>query len=130
MMTDPIADMLTRIRNANSRFHKVVEIPFSKTKQRIAQVLLDEGFIAGVEEGTDKARTSLVIKLKYEGKLRAINGLKRVSKPGLRVYSKKTELPRVLGGLGIAVVSTPQGIMPGKKARELGIGGEILLSIW
>lgn len=129
-MTDPIADMLTRIRNANSRFHKVVEIPFSKTKQRIAQVLLDEGFIAGVEEGTDKARTSLVIKLKYEGKLRAINGLKRVSKPGLRVYSKKTELPRVLGGLGIAVVSTPQGIMPGKKARELGIGGEILLSIW
>lgn len=129
-MTDPIADMLTRIRNANSKFHKVVEIPFSKTKQSIAKVLLDEGFIAGVEEGTDGARTSLVIKLKYEGKLRAINGLKRVSKPGLRVYSKKTELPRVLGGLGIAVVSTPQGIMPGKKARELGIGGEVLLSIW
>jgi len=126
-LTDPIADMLTRIRNAGSSKHPTVDIPKSKIKLAIADILVEEGYIKGyvVEDRMIK------VTLKYVGnKQKVISGLKRISKPGLRVYASKEELPRVLGGLGIALISTSKGIMTDKKAREAGVGGEVLAYIW
>lgn len=130
-MTDPIADMLTRIRNANKEKFTIVDIPSSKVKVAIAQVLLDEGFIRSFEIIEDKVQPTLRITLKYdENGNRVIEGLKRISKPGLRIYANKDELPQVLNGLGIALISTSKGIMTDKKARDLNIGGEVLAYIW
>lgn len=130
-MTDPIADMLTRIRNANKEKFLTVDIPSSKVKVAIAQVLLDEGFIKSFEILKDKIQQTLRITLKYdEDGNRVIEGLKRISKPGLRIYANKDELPKVLNGLGIALISTSNGIMTDEKARELNIGGEVLAYIW
>ncbi|ABP67851.1 30S ribosomal protein S8 [Caldicellulosiruptor changbaiensis] len=128
---DPIADMLTRIRNANNARHEVVDIPASKMKKAIAQILLEEGFIKEYEIIDDGKNGIIRIKLKYgPNKERAITGLKRISKPGRRVYAGKDELPKVLGGLGIAIISTSKGIMTDKKARKEGVGGEVLCYIW
>lgn len=130
-MTDPIADMLTRIRNANTALHSTVEVPASKIKTAIAQILHEEGFINGYEVIDDNKQGIIRIKLRYnDGKRRVITGLKRISKPGLRVYAKKEEIPRVLGGLGVAIISTSQGVMVDKKARAAGLGGEVLCYIW
>lgn len=130
-MTDPIADMLTRIRNANKEKFATVDIPSSKVKLAIAQVLLDEGFIKSFELIEDKVQPTLKVTLKYdENGNRVIEGLKRISKPGLRIYANKDELPQVLNGLGIALISTSKGIMTDKKARDLNIGGEVLAYIW
>ena len=131
MVTDPIADMLTRIRNANQMRYKEVEVPASKTKVEIAKILKEEGFIADYKINKNKPQDIIVLTLKYgEKKERVITGLKRISKPGLRVYVKAEELPRVLNGLGIAVVSTSKGIMTDKNARKNSLGGEILAYIW
>lgn len=132
MTTDPIADMLTRIRNANKERHATVEVPSSKMKLAIAKILLDEGFIKGFELKEDATPQGMIkIELKYaQDKQRVITGLKRISKPGLRVYSKYDQLPRVLGGLGIAMISTSQGIMTDKQARKTGVGGEVICYIW
>lgn len=131
MITDPIADMLTRIRNANSVRHKTVEIPASNTKKALAQILLDEGFIKGFEVIDNNVQGVIKVELKYSGEnQRVISGLKRISKPGLRVYAKHTELPRVLGGLGVAIISTSKGIVTDKVARELGVGGEVICYVW
>ncbi len=131
MVTDPIADMLTRIRNANQMRYKEVEVPASKTKIEIAKILKEEGFIADYKINKTKPQDILVLTLKYgEKKERVITGLKRISKPGLRVYVKAEELPRVLNGLGIAVVSTSKGIMTDKEARKNSLGGEVLAYIW
>ncbi|QSQ08981.1 30S ribosomal protein S8 [Koleobacter methoxysyntrophicus] len=131
VMTDPIADMLTRIRNANIVRHEAVEIPASNIKKAIAQTLKDEGFIKDFEVLEDNKQGIIKIYLKYgPNKERVITGLKRISKPGLRVYAKKDEIPRVLGGLGIAILSTSKGIMTDKNARKEGIGGEVLCYIW
>ena len=131
MVTDPIADMLTRIRNANQMRYKEVEVPASKTKIEIAKILKEEGFIVDYKINKTKPQDVLVLTLKYgEKKQRVITGLKRISKPGLRVYVKAEQLPRVLNGLGIAIVSTSKGIMTDKKARELGVGGEVLAYVW
>ncbi|WAM32437.1 MULTISPECIES: 30S ribosomal protein S8 [Caldicellulosiruptor] len=128
---DPIADMLTRIRNANNARHEYVDIPASKMKKAIAQILLEEGFIKEYEIIDDGKNGIIRIKLKYgPNKERAITGLKRISKPGRRVYAGKDELPRVLGGLGIAIISTSKGIMTDKKARKEGVGGEVLCYVW
>ncbi|ADQ06745.1 ribosomal protein S8 [Caldicellulosiruptor hydrothermalis 108] len=128
---DPIADMLTRIRNANNARHEVVDIPASKMKKAIAQILLEEGFIKDYEIIDDGKNGIIRIRLKYgPNKERAITGLKRISKPGRRVYASKDELPRVLGGLGIAIISTSKGIMTDKKARKEGVGGEVLCYVW
>jgi small subunit ribosomal protein S8 len=129
---DPIADMLTRIRNANTAKHDTVDIPVSKMKLAIADILVDEGYIAKydlVGEGVDRA---IRVTLKYgaDKNEKIISGLKRISKPGLRIYADNEHLPKVLGGLGIAIVSTSQGVMTDKKARKLGIGGEVLAYIW
>ena len=130
-MTDPIADMLTRIRNANKEKFLTVDIPSSKVKVAIAEVLLEQGFIKSFEIIEDKVQPILKITLKYdEDGNRVIEGLKRISKPGLRIYANKDELPKVLNGLGIALISTSKGIMTDKKARELNIGGEVLAYIW
>lgn len=130
-MTDPIADMLTRIRNANKEKFTTVDIPSSKVKVAIAEVLLDEGFIRSFEIIEDKVQPTLRITLKYdENGNRVIEGLKRISKPGLRIYANKDELPQVLNGLGIALISTSKGIMTDKKARDLKVGGEVLAYIW
>lgn len=130
-MTDPIADMLTRIRNANTALHSTVEIPASKIKTAIAQILQEEGFVNSYEVIDDKKQGVIRIKLRYnEGKQRVITGLKRISKPGLRVYAKNEEIPRVLGGLGIAIISTSRGVMVDKKARAAGLGGEVLCYVW
>ena len=129
-ITDPIADMLTRIRNANAQRHETVDVPSSKMKKAIAQILLDEGYIKSFEEIEDNSQGTIRITLKYVNKQKVISGLKRISKPGLRVYAKQDELPKVLGGLGIALISTSKGIMTDKKAREEGIGGEVLAYIW
>ena len=130
-MTDPIADMLTRIRNANQMRYKEVEVPASKTKIEIAKILKEEGFIADYKINKTKPQDILVLTLKYgEKKERVITGLKRISKPGLRVYVKAEELPRVLNGLGSAVVSTSKGIMTDKEARKNSLGGEVLAYIW
>ena len=130
-ITDPIADMLTRIRNANSSKHKTVDIPASNMKKAIAKILLEEGYIKSVEEINDDAQGIIRITLKYDEKgARVIDGLKRISKPGLRVYASKTELPKVLNGLGIAIISTSKGIMTDKEARRQNLGGEVLAYIW
>lgn len=129
--TDPIADMLTRIRNANSSKHKTVDIPASNMKKAIAKILLDEGYVKEVEEIENSNQGIIRITLKYDEKgTRVIDGIKRISKPGLRVYASKDELPRVLNGLGIALISTSKGIKTDKEAREAGLGGEVLAYIW
>jgi len=129
-ITDPIADMLTRIRNANAQRHETVDVPASKLKKAIAEILFEEGYIKSFEEIEDNSQGIIRISLKYVEKQRVISGLKRISKPGLRVYAAKDELPKVLGGLGIALISTSKGIMTDKKARQEGIGGEVLAYIW
>lgn len=130
-MTDPIADMLTRIRNANIMRYKEVEIPHSKVKLEIAKILKDEGFINDYKVKKNNVQDVIVLSLKYgDKKERVITGLKRISKPGLRVYAKYEEIPRVLNGLGIAIVSTSQGIMTGKNAKASKLGGEVLAYIW
>ena len=130
-ITDPIADMLTRIRNAGSARHESVTVPASSVKKAIAQILLDEGYIKSFQLIDDGTQGVIRITLKYNaGKEKAITGLRRVSKPGLRVYAGADELPRVLKGLGIAIVSTSKGVMTDKKARELHIGGEVLAFVW
>ncbi|VBB04850.1 ribosomal protein s8 [Lucifera butyrica] len=131
VMTDPIADMLTRIRNANSVYHDKVEIPASKMKQAVAQILKNEGFIKDFEMIADNKQGILRISLKYgANREKVITGIKRISKPGLRVYAKKEQLPRVLGGLGIAIISTSKGIMTDKQARRDALGGEVLAYVW
>jgi small subunit ribosomal protein S8 len=131
VMTDPIADMLTRIRNANSVRHEKLEVPASNIKKEIAEILKREGFIRDVEYIDDNKQGIIRIFLKYGvNNERVITGLKRISKPGLRVYAKSNEVPRVLGGLGIAIVSTSKGIMTDKDARQQQIGGEIVAYVW
>ena len=132
MTSDPIADMLTRIRNANTAKHDTVDIPASKIKVAIAGILVDEGFIEKYDIIEDGAFKTIRIALKYgaDKNERIISGLKRISKPGLRVYASKEELPRVLGGLGIAIVSTNKGVMTDKEARKENVGGEVLAFVW
>ena len=131
MVTDPIADMLTRIRNANQMRYTEVEVPASKIKLEIARILKEEGFIADFKVNKDSVQDMMVLNLKYgENKERVITGLKRISKPGLRVYAKNNEIPKVLNGLGIAIVSTSKGIMTDKQARKESLGGEVLAYIW
>ena len=128
-MSDPIADMLTRIRNANSAYHEKVEMPASTVKAAVLNILKEEGFVKNFES-VNNGKTHKVT-LKYgSNKEKVISGIKRISKPGLRVYAKKEELPRVLGGLGIAVISTSQGVMSDKTARKLGLGGEVIAYVW
>ena len=130
-VNDPIADMLTRIRNANTSKHKVVDIPASNMKRSIAEILLKEGYIKSYEELEGNVQGIIRVTLKYDEKgQKVISGLKKISKPGLRVYAAKEELPRVLGGLGIAIVSTSKGIMTDKEARKGNLGGEVLAFIW
>jgi small subunit ribosomal protein S8 len=130
-VTDPIADMLTRIRNASRARHADVVVPASRTKREIARILTEEGFIAGYQEEHEGAHQVLRVTLKYvDGKAPVVSGLKRISKPGLRVYARKTEIPRVLGGLGLVIVSTSQGIMTGTQARKAQLGGEVLAYVW
>ncbi len=130
-ITDPIADMLTRIRNANSAKHKTVDIPASKMKTAIAEILFREGYIKSFELINDETQGIIRVTLKYDEKgTRVIDGIKRISKPGLRVYAGKEELPKVLNGLGIAIISTSKGLKTDKEAREAGIGGEVLAYIW
>ena len=129
--TDPIADMLTRIRNANSAKHKTVDVPASKMKTAIAEILFREGYIKSFELINDETQGIIRVTLKYDEKgTRVIDGIKRISKPGLRVYAGKEELPKVLNGLGIAIISTSKGLKTDKEAREAGIGGEVLAYIW
>ena len=131
LMNDPIADMLTRIRNAQVARHEQVLMPASNMKKAIAKILLDEGYIKGVDYIDDGLQGQIKITIKYaQGKQPVIKGLKRISKPGLRVYAKSDEIPKVLGGLGIAIVSTPKGVMSDKDARKAGIGGEVLAYVW
>lgn len=130
-ITDPIADMLTRIRNANTSKHKTVDIPASNMKKAIAEILFEEGYIKAFEVIENENQGIIRITIKYDEKgSRVIAGLKRISKPGLRVYAANDELPKVLNGLGIALISTSKGIMTDKKAREQGIGGEVLAYVW
>ena len=130
-VSDPIADMLTRIRNGSRARHTDVLVPASRTKREIARILKDEGFIEDVEETQEGPRSYLRIRLKYVGgRAPVVSGLKRISKPGLRVYAGKTQIPRVLGGLGIVIVSTSQGIMTGSEARRAQLGGEVLAYVW
>ena len=130
-ISDPIADMLTRIRNASRAHHAEVVVPASRTKREIARILKDEGFIADVREDKDGTLMILHLELKYvDGKVPVVSGLKRISKPGLRVYACKTDIPRVLGGLGIVIVSTSQGIMTGAQAKRAQLGGEVLAYVW
>ena len=130
-VSDPIADMLTRIRNASRARHSEVVVPASRTKREIARILLEEGFIADVREEREGPGQVLHVTLKYvDGKAPVVSGLKRISKPGLRVYARKTEIPRVLGGLGLAILSTSRGIMTGSQARKLNLGGEVLCYVW
>ena len=130
-ITDPIADMLTRIRNANNARHATVDIPASKMKKAIADILVEEGYVKSTELLEDSVQGTIRITLKYaENKQKVLTGLKRVSKPGLRSYASKDELPRVLKGLGIAIISTSKGIMTDKEARRQNVGGEVLAFIW
>jgi len=129
-ISDPIADMLTRIRNASRAHHDEVAIPASRTKLAIARILKDEGFIEDFSEAQAGPRKDITIQLKYVGRVPVVSGLKRISKPGLRVYAAKTEIPRVLGGLGVVIVSTSQGIMTGAQARRGQLGGEVLAYVW
>jgi len=130
-MTDPIADMLTRVRNANSAYHDAVRMPHSKIKSHIAEILQQEGYIASWRVEDAEVGKSLVITLKYgNSRERSIAGIKRVSKPGLRVYAKKDNLPKVLGGLVVAIISTSGGLMTDKQAKKTGVGGEVLAYVW
>ena len=130
-MTDPIADMLTRLRNANSAYHDTVSMPSSKLKVNIAEMLKSEGYIAGYEVTDAEVGKTLTLSLKYgANRRRAIQGLKRVSKPGLRVYAKSTNLPKVLGGLGVAILSTSSGLLTDRQAESRGVGGEVLAYVW
>jgi small subunit ribosomal protein S8 len=130
-VSDPIADMLTRIRNASAARHQAVTLPSSRVKREIARILVEEGFIDSYETLPDGVQEQLVLRLKYvEGRTPVVSGLKRISKPGLRVYARKTEIPRVLGGLGLAILSTSRGIMTGQQARKLNLGGEVLCYVW
>jgi small subunit ribosomal protein S8 len=130
-VTDPIADMLTRIRNASLARHRELTLPSSRIKRDIARILVEEGFIETYATSQDGVQELLTIRLKYvEGKTPVVSGLKRISKPGLRVYARKTEIPRVLGGLGTAILSTSHGIMTGQSARKLNLGGEVLCYVW
>ena len=130
-ITDPIADMLTRIRNANNAKHDTVDVPASNMKKSIAQILLDEGYIKNFQLIDDGTQGVIRITLKYgAGKEKVISGLRRVSKPGLRVYARNDEIPKVLGGLGVAILSTSKGVMTDKEARAAGVGGEVLAYIW
>ncbi len=127
--TDPIADMLTRIRNANLQRHATVDIPYSKEKKAIADILVNEGFVASLDVLEDSHKT-IRLTLKYEGKTRVLQGLKRISKPGLRIYANVEDLPKVLNGLGISIISTNKGIMTDKMARKENVGGEVLAYVW
>jgi small subunit ribosomal protein S8 len=132
-MTDPIADMLTRLRNANSAYHDQVHMPYSKLKTHIAEILQREGYIAGwsVTDPEDVVARRLVLSLKYgPSREKSISGIKRISKPGLRVYAKATSLPKVLGGLGIAIISTSSGLLTDRQAMKKGVGGEVLAYVW
>ncbi|MGY4643423.1 30S ribosomal protein S8 [Cellulomonas sp. URHB0016] len=130
-MTDPIADLLTRLRNANSAHHDSVSIPFSKLKSHIAEILQAEGYIVGWKVEDAVVGKNLIIELKYgPNRERALAGVKRVSKPGLRVYAKSTNLPKVLGGLGVAILSTSSGLLTDKQAAKKGVGGEVLAYVW
>ena len=130
-MTDPIADMLTRVRNANSAHHDVVSMPFSKLKSNIADILTSEGYISGWRVEDAEVGKTLTIDLKYgPNRERSISGVRRVSKPGLRVYAKSTNLPRVLGGLGVAILSTSSGLLTDREAQTKGVGGEVLAYVW
>ena len=127
MPNDPVADLLTRVRNAAVARHETVSIPTSRMKSEVARILRDEGYIAGIEQPNAR---ELVLRMKYIGKLPAVAGLRRISKPGLRVYARKDEMPRVLGGLGVAIVSTSSGLMTGREAERKGLGGEVLAYVW
>jgi small subunit ribosomal protein S8 len=130
-VTDPIADMLTRVRNASAARHREVTVPSSRVKREIARILAEEGFIESWDTRSEAVQDQLVLRLKYaDGRTPVVSGLKRISKPGLRVYARKTEIPRVLGGLGLAVLSTSRGIMTGTQARKLNLGGEVLCYVW
>jgi small subunit ribosomal protein S8 len=131
MTHDPVADMLTRLRNAGMARHEKVDVPASRLKETVLQVLKDEGYIRDFEVTSEKPAPRIKVYLKYgPGRTRAIKGIRQISKPGLRVYAQKHEIPRVLGGLGIAVVSTSKGIMTDKSARALGLGGEVICYVW
>jgi small subunit ribosomal protein S8 len=130
VVTDPIADMLTRIRNANQNRANQVEVPASKMKLEIARILKEEGFISEYKLNKKEVEEVIVLTLKYSNKERVITGLKRISKPGLRVYAKSEELPKVLNGLGISIVSTSKGVMTGKNAKQENLGGEVLAYVW
>ena len=131
VITDPIADLLTRIRNANTAHHPTVDIPASKTKRAVAEILKEEGFVREVERVAEGPQGTLRITLKYgPEKEKVITGLRRISRPGLRVYTSRTEIPRVLGGLGLVIISTSKGIMSGKRAKREGYGGEVLAYVW
>jgi small subunit ribosomal protein S8 len=130
-MTDPIADMLTRIRNANSAYHEDLEMPYSKAKEEIAKILESEGYIRGYEVVSSDVFNNLKIVLKYgPNKEHVISGIKRISKPGSRIYSKSADLPRVLGGMGIAIVSTSKGIITDRECRKMNLGGEVIAYVW
>ena len=130
-VTDPIADMLTRIRNASAARHKELTLHSSRMKREIARILVEEGFIDSFDTQPDLVQDRLVLRLKYvEGRTPVVAGLKRISKPGLRVYARKTEIPRVLGGLGLAILSTSHGVMTGSDARKQNLGGEVLCYVW
>ena len=130
-MTDPIADMLTRVRNASSAMHDEVSIPSSKLKENIAKILVDEGYVDSYEVATDEGHPTILIRLRYsDERERVISGIRRISKPGRRVYRGAGELPRVLGGLGVAIISTSQGVMTDQQARRARVGGEVLAYIW
>ena len=131
VITDPVADFLTRIRNANMVMHETVEVPASKTKLAIAEILKNEGYIKEYEQVEDGKQGVIRVYLKYgANKTKVITGLRRISKPGLKVYCKKDEVPKVLGGLGIAIISTSKGIVTDKEARKLGLGGEVICYVW
>lgn len=130
-MTDPIADMLTRLRNANSAYHETVSMPFSKLKSHIAEILQAEGYISGWKVEDAKVGKNLILVLKYgQNRERSLAGIRRISKPGLRVYAKSTNLPKVLGGLGVAILSTSSGLLTDKQASKKGVGGEVLAYVW
>ena len=131
VMTDPIADMLTRVRNANSAYHDSTSMPYSKLKERVAEILQQEGYIASSEVADAEVGRTLTINLKYgPNRERSIAGIRRISKPGLRVYAKSTNLPRVLGGLGVAILSTSSGLLTDRQAKSKGVGGEVLAYVW
>jgi small subunit ribosomal protein S8 len=130
-MTDPVADFLTRLRNANSAYHETIKLPYSKLKANIAEILKSEGYVASVKVEDAEVGKTLIVDLKFgPNRERSIAGIKRVSKPGLRVYAKSTELPRVLGGLGIAILSTSSGLLTDRQAAKKGVGGEVLAYVW